>query len=712
MEPLSEHQLLILWVQLALLLGVARGLGGLMRRVGQPAVIGELAAGLVLGPSLLGRVAPDLYAWIFPAEPVQSGLILAVAWVGVALLLVVTGFETDLALLSRLGRTSLFVSAGSLLVPLALGVGLGVLLPEVLLGEGATRTTFALFMGIALAISALPVVAKILMEMGLMRRDIGQVTIAAAMANDLVGWLLLGVVSGLVAGGGFDAVGLATTIAAVAGLLVVGLTLGQRVIDAALRVARQRGDRLVRPLTVVILAMLVTGALTQAIGVEAVLGAFVAGILIGRSRYQREDVTRAITGMTNAFFAPIFFATAGLFVDLGLLLEGQAWVWALVVIAVAAVAKLGGSLLGARLGGMRASEGLAIGVGLNARGALEIVVATVALGLGVLNQTSYTIVVVMAMVTSMMAPPLLRRLLRDLEASPAEAARLEREAMLQSSVIAGTRTALLPTRGGRNSIVAARILHRSLQSDASVALLTIHGPGEEAAARAERAVAQAREIFHERAVERIDRPSEDPAATICDEAALGYGLVALGLTEGFTGSEALSSVLARTIAGCTAPMLLVKQREGLDADAPLALRRVLVPIAGTRLAQAAQEVGYTLAESLDADVDVLHVVNRPDRSDPSMPPTSSLAVASRVLRQADDLAARFGCVVTPLTRVGPSLGQEVIAAAGERESELIVMGAEARVNDDGLFLGHGVEYVLEHAWQTVAVVVFPAEGGQ
>lgn len=707
-EPLSEHQLLLFWVQLAVLLATARGLGGLMRKFGQPAVIGELAAGLVLGPSLLGRLAPDLAAWLFPVDPVQSGLILAVSWIGVALLLVVTGFETDLALLAKLGRTAVFVSAGSLLIPLAVGVALGAALPAMLLGTEATPTTFALFMGVALAISALPVVAKILLEMGLMRRDIGQVTIAAAMANDLIGWLLLGVVSGLAAGGGLDALGISTTVAAVLALLALGLTVGQRLVDRALRAARQRGDRLVRPLTVAVLVMLTAAAVAQAIGVEAVLGAFVAGIVIGRSRYQRSDATQAITGVTNALFAPIFFATAGLFVDLGLLLDPTTLLWTVVVVTVAGATKLSGSYLGARLGGLRRREGLAIGVGLNARGALEIVVATIGLGLGVLNQTSYTIVVVMAIVTSMAAPPLLRLLLRDLEPSPAEAARLEREAVLGSSVIAGTRTALLPTRGGRNSIVAARLLQHALRRDAAVALLTIPPPGGEGPVRAEEAVAEARAVFTERAVERIDRPSEDPAGTIRDEASLGYGLVALGLTEGFTGSQALSDVLSRTIAGCEVPMLLVKEGSGVHAGDLVELRRVLVPIAGTRISQAAQEIAYTLADSLDADVDVLHVVNRPQERGGEAIATNSLEVAARVLRQAGDLAERFGCVVSPLTRVGPSLGQEVLAAADARESGLIVMAAEARVSGEGLFLGHGVQYVLERASQTVVVLVFPA----
>lgn len=708
MTPLTEHQLLIFWVQLAVLVATARGLGGLMRRFGQPAVVGELAAGLVLGPSLLGRVAPELYGWLFPADPVQSGLLLAVAWVGVFLLLVATGFETDLELLGSLGRSSAFVSAGSLLVPLAAGFALGYALPDDFIGGDGERVTFALFMAVALAISALPVVARILLELGLMRRDVGQVTVAAGVANDVVGWVLLGAIAGVVTGGEFDVVGLVLTIASMAVFLGLMLTVGQRLTDMALRVARAQGDRMLRSFSVVVLVSLLAGAVTHALGVEAVLGAFIAGIVIGRSRYQLPEARHAMETATNAFFAPVFFATAGLFVDLGSLLQGADWLWALGIIAVASMSKLVGSSLGGALGGLSRMESLAVGVGLNARGALEIVVATVGLGLGILNAASYSAVVVMAMATSMMAPPLLRRVVRGFEAGPVEAARLEREATLASSVIAQTQTALLPTRGGDNSILAAKLLHQSLQPSAGVAVLTVHdGDGRKDPAL-EGAVEELRDIFTDRAVERIDRRAKNPSTAICQEATLGYGLVGLGVTEGHAAVGGLSTVLERVVAGCRVPMLLVKHGRGVDAHAPeLAVKRILIPIAGTRLAQAAQEIGYTLAGRAEAEVDVLHVVDRPDRwvADAPQPGTSSSA--SMVLEQAEALAGRFGRRIETLTRTGPSLGEVVTRCAAERDADVIVVGAHARASEAGVFLGHGVEYVLEHAPQTVMVLIFP-----
>jgi Kef-type K+ transport system membrane component KefB len=659
---LSEHELLIFWLQLFLLVAVARGLGGLMRKVGQPAVVGELAAGLVVGPSLLGRILPDVHAYIFPGEPVQEGLLLAVSWIGVVLLLVVTGFETDLKLLSRLGRTSVAVSVGSLVVPLGLGFVLGNMLPEVFLGAADQRLPFALFMAVALSISSLPVVAKILMDMGLMRRNIGQVIVAGGMANDLIGWVLLGVLAGIVTGGGFELVGLLTTIGAIAIFLVASLTIGQRLTDSALRRARQSPVGLVSPFTVVILVTLLLSVITQGLGVEAVLGAFVAGIVLGRSRYMQKEIEHSLEVVVNSWLAPIFFATAGLSVDLGLLADPETLLWAVIVVAVAALSKFIGAFAGAKIGRMTSMEGLAVSIGLNARGAVEIVIATIGLGLGILNQASYTIIVVMAVATSLMAPPLLRRVLSRMDAGPDEAARLEREAMLEASVIAGTERALLPTRGGANSTLAARLLDLSMQPDTAITIHTVH-PDDDEAAEASRAVAEdVRRWLTDRDVDTTDVVADDAARAITAEASLGYGILALGMSEGFVGGHAMSPVLVDVLKSSPIPIMLVKH--GVDVDAEeegLRFGRVLVPSIGTRAGLAAEEVAYTLAARTHADVDVVHVVNRADGANPERAPhlptnVTPSRVVEGLLAQSQALATKFGRDVNVHVRSGTMVG--------------------------------------------------------
>lgn len=706
LTPLTEHTLLLFWLQLLLLLAVARGLGALATRVRQPAVVGELGAGLLVGPTLLGRILPDQAAWLFPGTEIDSAPILTVAWIGIVLLLVVTGFETDLGLLRRLARQSAAVSLGSLVVPLAFGFGLGWVIPAAFHGEQGSQLGFALFLAVALSVSALPVVAKILADMRLLRRNVGQIVLAAGMANDLVGWILLGVVAGVVSHGGVDLVSLGTTVALVLAFVVASLTVGQRATDSVLRTARASGGYS-GVLTVTILIALAMGAVTQVIGVEAVLGAFVAGIVLGRSRYQRMDVRETIESMTNAIFAPVFFATAGLYVDLGAVLTAEALPWAIAVIAVAAISKLVGSAAGAGLSGLSRMEGLAAGVGLNARGALEIVVATIGLRLGVLNPTSYTAVVVMAIATSLLAPPLLRVVLRRIVAAPEEAERMEREEFLGRSVIARVDNALVPTRGGLNSLMAAHVLDLALRDEARVTVLTIDQKGRAPVdPQIGRSVLP---VLRNREADLRTTEAEDIGAAVLREADLGYGMVAVGLTEPYTGADTLSPALSGLLSRTTIPLLLVR-RGGGDWDAEALVehrfRHLIVPITGTTAGHAAEELGYALAARCGAEVDAVHVVLQ-DEDNPGAVPKAQPAIRSQAARTRE-VARRFGQHTSVLVRVGQTAYGELVATADERGADLIVLGTQLRAHGDAPFLGHGVEYILSRASQTVAVIVFPA----
>ena len=221
----------------------------------------------------------------------------------------------------------------------------------------------------------------------------------------------------------------------------------------------------------ILLVALGAGGLTHSLGLEAVFGAFIAGIVLGRSRFHDADVFPHLDGLTRSFFAPLFFATAGLRVDLGLLRDPEVLQWGLVVVLVASASKAGGAYLGSRFAGLPQREGLALGVGLNARGAIEIVVATVGLSLGVLNPRSYALVVLMAMVTSMMAPPLLRAVLRNWHGDEEEQARLERERQLGGNVLVRASRVLLPSHGGPNSVLAARLVDLAWPEGSEVTVL-------------------------------------------------------------------------------------------------------------------------------------------------------------------------------------------------------------------------------------------------
>ena len=413
LTPLDEHELLVFWTQLLVLVAAARFCGAVMRRLNMPSVIGQLGAGVILGPSIFGRVWTDGFEWFLPEHEISSGALFAVSWLGVAFLLVTAGFETDLGLIRRLGRAAALVTGFSLVVPLIGGLVVGGVLPESFIGSESDRTVFALFVAAALAVSALAVIAKILSELGLMRRDFGQITVAAGMANDVVGWIMLAVFTGFATSGEVSASGIVRTVGGLAIFLALAMTVGQRVVDRALRWVRRDGPDVAGAMTVVVMTMLIYGVATQALGIEAVLGAFVAGVVLHRSRFQQREVLDHLESVTNTFLAPVFFATAGLRVDLGLLGQDDAIAWAGVVVAVAIVAKFVGAFVGAKLAGQSNRAATALGAGLNARGALEIVIASVGLSLGVFTETAYTVIVIVPLITSIFAAVSLRIVVRD-----------------------------------------------------------------------------------------------------------------------------------------------------------------------------------------------------------------------------------------------------------------------------------------------------------
>ena len=418
--PIGAHQLLVLLLQIALLLGAALVLGRLSVRLSMPAVVGELAAGVVLGPSLLAHLAPGLSTWLLPRDPGQIHLLDAVGQLGVLLLVGITGMHIDLSLFRRQGAKAATVSAGGLLVPLVTGFGAAFLLPGSMRG-GSDRTAFALYIGVALCVSAIPVIAKTLLEMRLLHRDIGQLVITAAAVDDIVGWFLLSIVSAMAATG-VRAGQVVTSVVYLVVAVAFAAFVGRPVVRSCLRLAARADEPGVGIATMVVLIILAAAG-TQALGMEPILGAFLCGVVAGSSgRLDRRWVAPLRT-FVMAVLAPLFFATAGLRMDLTALRYPAVFLAAVGMLLVAVVGKFVGAYVGARAGRLGHWPAVAVGAGLNARGVIEVIVAMVGLRLGILTTESFTIIVLVAMLTSLMAPPLLRWAAQHIAVTPTERAR-------------------------------------------------------------------------------------------------------------------------------------------------------------------------------------------------------------------------------------------------------------------------------------------------
>ncbi|WP_214408513.1 cation:proton antiporter [Sphaerisporangium fuscum] len=443
--PIATHDLLVFLLQVALLLLLAHVLGRLAGRLGMPAVVGELLAGVVLGPSLLGHLAPAVSAWLFPAASEQFHLLDAVGQVGVLLLVGLTGMHVDMGLVRRRGLTAAGVSAGGLCVPLGLGVVAGFLLPRTLVPHGTDATVFALFLGVAMCVSAIPVIAKVLMDMGLLHRNVGQLTLTAGMIDDAFGWFVLSVISAM-AGKAVSAGTVLTALAHLAVLVASALVIGRPLARRALRSAAGATEPGPTVATAAVLVLLAAAG-AHALGMEAVFGAFVGGLLVGTSG--RADPARLapLRAVVLAVLAPVYFAIAGLRMDLTALGRPRVLVAGIAILLIAIAGKFIGVYAGARASRLNGWEALALGAGLNARGVIEVVVAMVGLRLGILGVEVYTIVVLVAIVTSLMAPPILRFAVARIEETAEEEIR-ESE---QRGWIGGHLVRPFPEAGGRGS---------------------------------------------------------------------------------------------------------------------------------------------------------------------------------------------------------------------------------------------------------------------
>ncbi|MEM9915246.1 MAG: cation:proton antiporter [Planctomycetota bacterium] len=479
--PLSYEQITVFLLAFGVLLGTARLFGEIARKFGQPTVLGEILAGVVLGATVLGNPAllgedgvnVQFYEWLFPTyeldeagEPVRyerievsslgdqetsenldtektateplvwwqdlpakyDGGFLSMSMfltLAAVFLLLVAGLEVDLSIVWKQGKAALWVSLMGMVVPFAFGFGLAYAIPTVI-GydpESDLLFPFALFLGIAMSITALPVIAKILMDLNMFRSDMGMLIMSSAMVNDLLGWIGFAMVLALVAGAatvGADAGAAAAGGSATGDLLVtvgwtllfVGgmLTVGRWLIHKTLPFIQANTSWPGGVLGFVLTVALVCAAATEAIGIHSIFGAFVAGVAIGDSKHLRAKTRETIEQFINNIFAPLFFAGIGLRVNF---IEGFD-IWAVsIVLIVAILGKVIGCYFGAKWAGLSKRESAAIGMGMSARGAMEIILGQLALSYGLITEKLFVAIVVMAIATSLIAGPAMQAILRQ-----------------------------------------------------------------------------------------------------------------------------------------------------------------------------------------------------------------------------------------------------------------------------------------------------------
>jgi len=695
--------------ELVLLLVIGRGLGEILQRLGQPAVMGQLIGGILLGPSLFGWLWPSAQHFVFSSDPVQKSMINAVSQLGILMLLLLTGMETDMKLVRRVRAACISISVTGVLVPFACGFALAQFLPRELLPEPDERIVAGLFLGTALSISSVKIVAMVVREMNFMRRDLGQVIVSSAIIEDTVGWLIIAVTFGIATHGKVEMLSLLGTVTAVAAFMVFSFTLGRRIVFTLIRWTNDVFRSEYAVITMILVIMGVMALITDMIGVHTVLGAFVAGILVGESPILSDHIEGQLRGIITALFMPVFFGVAGLSADLTVLTDPTLALLTLGLVVIASVGKFSGAFMGGKFAGLSWKEAIAVGCGMNARGSTEVIVASIGLSMGLLSETLFTMIVTMAVVTTLAMPPMLRWALGRLPMGELEKERVEREELdqrgfvskLQRLLVAaddsaiGKFSAYLAGLIGGGSGMPTTFLH--LTSGTAKRPAGAKGPEKhlETIRKGAKASATAVREGEDTPVDKMHLSARTEAGvtgrTIADEARKGYDMLIVGLSNSLTPKGDFSARMNDIASGFDGPLCLVVKGAGAGKMPELkAGETILVPVNGTEASRRAAELALALARPNRARVKALYV-SREDKADRRPTPISHRREEA-VLKDIADLGERYGVSILTAMRMQGAAG-DAIRKEAARGITMIVMGVTQRPGDE-LFFGDTAAVVL------------------
>jgi Kef-type K+ transport system membrane component KefB/nucleotide-binding universal stress UspA family protein len=715
---MQEPSLAIFFGEIVALIVVGRLVGELMERLGQSAVMGQLIGGMLLGPSFFGALLPGLQHALFPAAAGQKAMLDAVSQLGILLLLLLTGMETDLSVIRGCRRTAFSVSIAGIAIPFACGVLMGTWLPESLLPDPNKRLITALFLGTALSISSVKIVALLVRELGFLRRTVGQVIVASAIIDDTVGWIIMSVIFGLALHGGVDVMSVTRSVVGTGLFLVLSFTVGRRIVFFLIRWAN---DRFVSELPAITMIIVVTGLMalaTDAIGVHTVLGSFIAGILVGQSPILTRHIQEQMRGLIVALFMPVFFGMAGLSANLLALTSMNLLLLTIGLIIIASIGKFSGAVLGGRLGGLTLAESLAVGSGMNARGSTEVIIASFGLSMGALNQNLFTSIVTMAVVTTMVMPPMLRWSVARLPMRPEEKDRLEREDLEEHGFVSHLERLLVAVDSSGSGRLASRLVGllagvrqiptTVLQFDYATAEAL---PGSEVQAqRTATVLTEAAESGSEAAdAPGKPRPPDitmrvaESAATeeaIREEAEKGYGLMFIG-REPAAERNRFTEQITRSAVSFGGPIVITLAR-GVHTDerhnGPL---NILVPVTGTPISRQGAELAVALAQGSKGSVTALHVAGASSRErarwgvrlGAALAPDSS---ADATIQEVIELGKAYGVDVKGTIRSRRTAENAIIREIRGGGYDLLVMGVSPRPGEQ-LFFGEVPADLLERS---------------
>ena len=719
----------IFFAEIVLMLLVGRLLGELMLRIRQPEVMGQLIAGILIGPTVLGNVWPGAHAILFPGTPDLKAMIDGVSQVGILMLLLLAGMETDFRIVGQKKRAAFMTSISGIVVPFGCGLVLGELLPDSLLPAPDKRLVTALFLATALSISSIKIVAMVLMEVDFMRRNLGQLMLASAIIDDTIGWIIVAVISGVAAEGvlNFKHVGL--TLGGTLVFLGLSFLFGRALVTHIIRWTNDTFHLEFSVLSAILVLMFLMAVVTDVIGVHTVLGAFTTGVLAGQSPMMTNRIREELRGVVLGLFAPIFFAVAGLSVNLTILAQPLQLKLAIGLILIASFGKLSGCFVGAKLGALTSREAIALAIGMNARGTTEVIVATIGLSIGILNNDFFTLIVIMAVSTTMIMPPLLRWALARIPLTESEKERLEREEEEADEFVPHVERLLIVADQYRSGEMAAKLgglFAGTRKVMATVLFLkqnkTDHDDSQQ---NIEQSVRCALEFATKRSNHIQDTDSDDkksaeppaqlmtvkssdePSEAVTREIRNGYDIVFVGLADALSinGKSVmkLNSSIEHVIKEFKDPLAILVNKDLSTRKLDLESINILVPITGTSYSRIAAEVAITIAKGCAGKVTALNISPPPKQTGFARLSREHLRPGRAVLADIHKLGKREGVSIKTMALIRPTPEPAILNQVHNGQHNLLVLGANVRPGSS-LFFGHSILTLLKEADCSVLVV--------
>jgi Kef-type K+ transport system membrane component KefB/nucleotide-binding universal stress UspA family protein len=673
---------------------------------------------------------------------------------GILMLLLLAGMETDLGLVRRVRKAAFSTSITGIALPFVAGFLMGFALPEQLVPDPAHRIVVCLFLGTALSISSVKIVATVVRDMGFMRRDVGQIILASAVVDDTLGWIIIAITLSLAEHGTLDWLAVARSFFGTLVFLAVSFTFGRQVVFRLIQWTNDfgRGDAPVIAMILVIMAAM--ALITSLIGVHTVLGAFVAGILLGESPILTRQIDEQLRGLTAALFMPVFFGLSGLSADFTALADGRLALLTVVLIAIASIGKASGAFLGSWFAGIKPAQSLALAAGMNARGSTEIIVASIGLSIGVISENLFTMIVAMAFVTTVAMPPMLRWALARLPIEEEEQKRLEREEVEARQLLASWERVLVVADDSPTGKLAAHLagLLAGTRGMPVTVLRATDAPendtGGEGKAEARPTTTTAAPPSpkpieaHPEATETVkaaadaapagegetapavdvierahDRPWEEAVAA---EAEKGYDLLVVGISPTVAGDGGFEERVSRVALSFPGSLAIVAARDGLRRDPTRKNPKILVPVTGSEVSRRGAEIALALAKAAGTPLTAITV----------LPPDASRARqrygdgrgrfrdAAETAKELRHIAKAMEQTVKVVQRTDISPEGAILREARRGAHDIIALGVSRRPGDRlsfgdlaGGLLESSERSLLFLSFQTVAPRPKRTEGG-